>query len=144
MLMTSIILLEGLKKTGEELSTQTLGKEPFQRILHEDDLNLLGAPAKLFHPYRMLIMKTLTLHGNVEFRQLKHNIPQITDARAQITDGNLAGHLRVLEKSGYIHCHKEVVNRKLRTSYEITTKGRKAFEQLKTLLNNFTKEDDST
>jgi len=72
-------------------------------------------------------MKTLTLHGNVEFRQLKHNIPQITD-------GNLAGHLRLLEKSGYIRCHKEVVNRKLRTSYEITAKGRNAFEQLITAL----------
>ena len=126
------------------MSTQTLGRKPSQRPFHEDDLALLVAPTKLFHPYRLLIMNTLKLHGNVEFRQLKHNIPQITDARAQITDGNLAGHLRVLEKSGYIHCHKEVVNRKLRTSYEITTKGRKAFEQLKTLLDNFTKEDDST
>jgi len=109
------------------LSTQTLGKKPSQKPFHEDDLELLAAPAKLFHPYRMLIMNTLKLHGNVEFRQLKHNIPQITD-------GNLATHLRVLEKSGYVRCHKEVVNRKLRTSYEITTKGRKTFGQLITAL----------
>ena len=105
------------------MSSQTLGRKPFQRPFGEDDLGLLRAPTKLFHPYRMLIMNTLKLHGNVEFRQLKHNIPKVTD-------GNLATHLGVLEKSGYIHCHKEVVNRKVRTSYEITAKGRKAFEHL--------------
>lgn len=109
------------------MSSQTLGRKPFQRPFDEDDLSLLAAPTKLFHPYRMLIMNTLKLHGNVEFRQLKYNIPQITD-------GNLATHLRVLERSGYIRCYKDVVNRKLRTSYEITAKGRKAFEQLITAL----------
>ena len=105
------------------MSTQKLGTKPFERLFDEDDLGLLVAPTKLFHPYRMLLMNTLKLHGNVEFRQLKYNIPQITD-------GNLATHLRVLERLGYIHCHKDVVNRKLRTSYEITAKGRKAFEHL--------------
>ena len=109
------------------MSFQTVRKELFERLFHKDDLEFLDAPTRLFHPLRLLIMKTLTLHGNVEFRQLKHNIPQITD-------GNLAGHLRLLEKSGYILCHKEVVNRKLRTSYEITAKGRKAFGQLITAL----------
>lgn len=104
------------------MSSQTIRRKPFRKLFH-DDLDLIGAPTKLFHPYRMLIMKVLILHGNVEFRQLKHNIPQITD-------GNLASHLRVLEKSGYVRCHKEVVDRKIRTCYEITGKGRKDFEQL--------------
>lgn len=72
-------------------------------------------------------MKTLMLHGTAEFRQLKYNIPEITD-------GNLASHLGVLEKLGYLRCHKEVVNRKLRTSHEITAKGRKIFEEFKTSL----------
>lgn len=70
------------------------------------------------------------LHGNVEFRDLRHNVPEITD-------GNLASHLRVLEKLKYVHFHKEIVNRKIRTSYEITEKGRKAFEQLTDSLHKF-------
>jgi DNA-binding HxlR family transcriptional regulator len=72
----------------------------------------------------MLIMKTLFLHGNAEFRQLRYAIPEMTD-------GNLASHLRVLESSGYVNCHKEIVERKLRTSYEITEKGKRSFVLLK-------------
>lgn len=63
------------------------------------------------------------LHGNVEFRQLKHSIPEITD-------GNLASHLRVLEELGCVDYHKEIVNRMPRTSYEITEKGRNAFRKI--------------
>jgi len=107
------------------LSVQTTKREDFQRLqaLAKDNADLISAPTKLFHPYRMIIMMALKLHGNVEFRQLKPNLPRITD-------GNLASHLGVLEKSGYVLCHKEVVNRKLRTAYEITEKGRKDFEKL--------------
>lgn len=105
------------------MSTQTTKRKPLQGLFLEDDFDLTEAPTKLFHPYRMIIMKALMLHGNVEFRQLKHNLPRITD-------GNLASHLGVLEKSGYVLCHKEVVKRKLRTSYEITKKGRNDFRQL--------------
>lgn len=102
---------------------QSLRGKSLKKRFSEDYLGLINAPTKLFHPYRLLIMKTLVLHGSVEFRQLRYNIPEITD-------GNLASHLGVLEKLGYIRCHKEIVNRKLRTSYEITGKGRKDFEQL--------------
>lgn len=106
------------------MSIQTTKRKPFHGFFLEDDFDLISAPIKLFHPYRMIIMKAIMLHGNVEFRQLKHNIHGITD-------GNLASHIGVLEKSGYVRCHKEVVKRKLRTSYEITKKGRKDFRQLK-------------
>lgn len=98
------------------------GNHPKER-LPEDNFDLIKAPTKLFHPYRLLIMKTLKLHGNVEFRQLKYNIPDITD-------GNLASHLGVLEKLGYIQSQKEIENRKLRTSYEITKKGMKDYQKL--------------
>jgi DNA-binding HxlR family transcriptional regulator len=106
------------------LSYQTIGRKRFEKLIREDYLDLIDIPAILFHPYRMLIMQALILHGNVEFRQLKYAIPEMTD-------GNLASHLRVLERSGYVHCHKEIVDRKLRTSYEITENGRKSFERLK-------------
>lgn len=105
------------------MSCQTVRRKRF-KLFREDYLDLIDAPPVLFHPYRMLIMQTLILHGNAEFRQLRYTIPEITD-------GNLASHLRILERSGYVHCHKEIVERKLRTSYEITENGRESFERLK-------------
>ena len=120
---TIYFLGKGQERVRKKLYHQSIRGKPIEKLFPEDYLDLINAPTKLFHPYRLLIMKTLVLHGNVEFRQLRHNIPEITD-------GNLASHLGVMEKTGYVHCHKEIVNRKLRTSYEITEKGRKDFEQL--------------
>ena len=121
---TQISTSRGNQKNGlVKLSNQMLKGKRSNTLLSEDYLALLNAPPKLFHPYRLLIMQTLMLHGSVEFRQLRHSIPEITD-------GKLASHLRVLEKLGYVHCHKEIVRRKLRTSYEITEEGRKDFERL--------------
>jgi len=105
------------------LSIQKTGRKPSKSPVPEDYLDLVNAPTKLFHPYRLLIMQTLMFSGNVEFRQLKHSIPGITD-------GNLASHLRVLEELGYVGYHKEIVNRMPRTSYEITEEGRGAFREI--------------
>jgi DNA-binding HxlR family transcriptional regulator len=109
------------------LACETLGKKGFEGLIREDYIDLMKSPTMLFHPYRLIIMQTLSYHGNVEYRELKHSIPEITD-------GNLASHLRVLENSGYLRCHKEIVGRKPRTSYEITEKGRKSFEEMKNSL----------
>jgi DNA-binding PadR family transcriptional regulator len=46
-----------------------------------------------------------------------------------VTDGNLATHLKSLEKSRYISFEKEFVNRKPRTKYYATEQGRKAFQK---------------
>jgi len=73
---------------------------------------------KLFHPYRILILKILAAHGEVEFRELKHDL--------KLTDGNLAAHLGVLVHLGYLKPKKEIVGRKLRTSYVMTDEGLKA------------------
>jgi DNA-binding PadR family transcriptional regulator len=45
------------------------------------------------------------------------------------TDGNLASHLSALEKSEYVVVHKQFVGKKPNTSYSITQKGKKAFEE---------------
>jgi len=93
-------------------------------LIHEDYLDLMKASTVLFHPFRMIIMQTLSFHGSAEYRELRNSIPEMTD-------GNLASHLRVLEGCGYIRCHKEIVGRKLRTSYELTEEGRKSFAEMK-------------
>ena len=105
-------------------------------LVEEDYLALKKDPMVLFHPDRMIIMKALFHHRIVEFRQLKHNIPEITD-------GSLASHLKVLERLDYIKSHKEIIGRKLRTSYEITEYGRKIFRKFEHSLKAFVKSGDS-
>lgn len=86
------------------------------------DALIVKTPHKMFHPYRILILKILTTHGEAEFRELKHDL--------KLTDGNLATHLRVLENLGYLKPKKKIVDRKLRTSYVLTSEGLKAFRDL--------------
>jgi DNA-binding HxlR family transcriptional regulator len=74
-------------------------------------------------------------HGTAEFRQLKYTIPGITD-------GNLASHLKILEQSGYINVHKEIIDRKVRTAFEITEKGNQDFDKLQNALISFYSRDD--
>lgn len=69
---------------------------------------------------RLGIMSLLLAVEEAEFTFLKE--------RLQMTDGNLGAHLRKLEEAGYIAMKKEFVERKPRTSYRITEKGRRAFE----------------
>ncbi len=44
-----------------------------------------------------------------------------------VTDGNLASHLKALEKVEYIDVEKQFVGRKPNTQYSTTQAGRKAF-----------------
>ena len=83
------------------------------------DTLVAALPSKLFDPYRILILKILATHGEAEFRELRHDL--------QLTYGNLAAHLRVLEDLRYVKGKKEIVDRKLRTSYTITKEGLRAF-----------------
>jgi DNA-binding MarR family transcriptional regulator len=45
------------------------------------------------------------------------------------TDGNLATHLTVLEKAGYVAVEKDFVGKKPRTRLSLSRDGRKAFER---------------
>ena len=46
----------------------------------------------------------------------------------EVTDGNLASHLKALEKEQYIDVHKQFVGRKPNTTYEVTKTGNNAFK----------------
>jgi DNA-binding MarR family transcriptional regulator len=46
----------------------------------------------------------------------------------QVTDGNLASHLKALEESGFIKVQKGFVGRKTNTTYSVTKAGEKAFK----------------
>lgn len=79
---------------------------------------------------RLGIMTLLVARGGIDFNTLK--------ASLNLTDGNLATHLRKLEEAGYITQDKSIVSRKTLTRIVLTEMGRSAFirylDAMKTLL----------
>jgi DNA-binding MarR family transcriptional regulator len=70
---------------------------------------------------RLGIMSTLMVNAEINFNDLKELI--------NVTDGNLASHIRSLEDSGYIKVKKGFIGRKTNTTYAVTKSGEKAFQQ---------------
>ena len=68
---------------------------------------------------RIGIMSALMVEDSQSFNDLK--------ALLDVTDGNLASHLKTLEESGYIKVSKGFIGRKTNTLYSITKAGEKAF-----------------
>ena len=64
-------------------------------------------------------MSVLMVNESVNFNTLKDLL--------QLTDGNLATHLKSLEDAGYISVTKEFIGRKPNTLYTATADGKKAF-----------------
>ncbi len=69
---------------------------------------------------RISIMSVLMANSQASFNTLKEIL--------ELTDGNLASHLKYLEKEKYISVDKSFVNRKPNTVYSATQAGRSAFE----------------
>ena len=70
---------------------------------------------------RLGIMSALMVNEWVEFKVLKELLGA--------SDGNLASHLKALEKHEYIEVRKMFVGRKPQTSYKVTLLGEKAFKK---------------
>ena len=68
---------------------------------------------------RLGIMSALVVNDYLDFNSLK----ELLDA----TDGNLATHLKSLERRKYVTYKKEFLDRKPNTKYSVTNEGRKAF-----------------
>ncbi|QMU30904.1 winged helix-turn-helix domain-containing protein [Adhaeribacter radiodurans] len=69
---------------------------------------------------RLGIMSVLLVQEKVDFNTLKETL--------QLTDGNLASHLRALEEAEYLRVEKQFVGRKPNTTYYPTYAGSKAFK----------------
>lgn len=69
---------------------------------------------------RLGIMAALLVEEGLDFNALK--------ALLEVTDGNLASHLRALEEAQYIDTQKAFIGRKPNTRYSITNEGRSAFQ----------------
>jgi len=84
---------------------------------------------KLFESrVRLGIMSVLIVNDTFNFNSLKDTL--------DVTDGNLASHLRALEENGLIKVSKQFLGKKPNTIYSLTDKGRNLFrEHLKALEN---------
>jgi DNA-binding MarR family transcriptional regulator len=69
---------------------------------------------------RLQIMSVLVVNERYDFNSLKELLG--------VTDGNLASHLKGLEKEAYISVNKSFLGRKPNTNYEATAKGKQAFK----------------
>jgi len=70
---------------------------------------------------RLGIMSALVVNEYFDFNSLKELL--------EVTDGNLASHLKSLEKSKYVTFKKEFLGRKPNTKYSATDEGREAFKK---------------
>ena len=64
-------------------------------------------------------MSVLMVNDWVDFKQMKEVLG--------VSDGNLASHIKALEKVAYVEVRKQFVGRRPQTSYRATITGRKAF-----------------
>jgi len=70
---------------------------------------------------RLGIMSILSVNEYADFNTMKQLM--------ELTDGNLASHLKALEGLGYIQSTKQFIGRKPNTQYHITEEGRKSFQE---------------
>jgi DNA-binding HxlR family transcriptional regulator len=81
---------------------------------------------------RLQIMSVLVANENYDFNSLK--------VLLEVTDGNLASHLKALEKEEYILVNKTFIGRKPNTQYAVSEKGRSAFIKHLEALENLIKQ----
>lgn len=65
---------------------------------------------------RLRIMSVLAVNTSYDFNSLKELL--------QVTDGNLASHIKALEKESYISVKKSFIGKKPNTQYAATKKER--------------------
>ena len=74
--------------------------------------------ALLHHRMRLGLVSALAAAESLTFNELK--------ALLETSDGNLSVHARKLEGAGYVTCNKTFENRRPRTDYRLTARGRQA------------------
>ena len=84
--------------------------------------NIISKLNKYFEcSIRLGIMSILSVNESADFNTMKQLM--------ELTDGNLASHLKALETIGYIQSSKQFIGRKPNTQYMITEEGRKSFKE---------------
>ena len=81
---------------------------------------------------RLGIMSVLVVNDFITFNHFKELL--------NLTDGNLATHLKSLEDAHFVSVKKEFIGRKPSTSYAVTDAGRNAFNEHLNALERFLKQ----
>jgi len=81
---------------------------------------------------RLQVMSVLVANERYDFNALKELL--------NATDGNLASHLKALEKEEYIVVYKTFLGRKPNTQYAASVKGKEAFGKHLDALENLIRE----
>lgn len=68
---------------------------------------------------RLGIMSALMVNSSMSYNEMKEIL--------NITDGNLASHVKSLEDNGFIKVQKGFIGKKTNTTYSVTKAGEKAF-----------------
>jgi DNA-binding MarR family transcriptional regulator len=76
-------------------------------------------------------MSALAANETLDFNSLKEYL--------EVTDGNLASHIKALEKEEFIGVEKSFIGKKPNTRYYITNSGKKAFDEHLEALEKFIK-----
>ena len=76
-------------------------------------------------------MSALAVNDMLDFNTIKELL--------DLTDGNLASHIKSLEKEGYISSEKSFVGKKPNTRYYMTKEGKASFENHLTALEEIIK-----
>jgi DNA-binding MarR family transcriptional regulator len=82
---------------------------------------------------RLGIMSALMVNDHLDFSALKEFL--------EVTDGNLATHLKALEKEAFVESRKSFIDRKPNTAYRVTAAGRAAFEEHLRILERLIRKD---
>ncbi|MGK7396557.1 MAG: winged helix-turn-helix domain-containing protein [Candidatus Cyclobacteriaceae bacterium M3_2C_046] len=83
-------------------------------------ISIIGLHKAFESRIRLGIMSALAVNDTLDFNALKEFL--------EVTDGNLASHLKALEKEDFIGVKKTFVGRKPNTRYFMTREGKKAFD----------------
>ncbi len=94
-------------RTSSSGTVASPGADELDRLVHER--------------VRLGIVSALAANDALTFAELRDVL--------RTTDGNLSVHARKLEEAGYIRVTKGFEDRKPRTEYRLTPKGRRALEQ---------------
>ncbi len=70
---------------------------------------------------RLGIMSILSVNDSADFNTIKELL--------DVTDGNLASHMKALEANEYVVAHKQFIGRKPNTKYSITELGKRSFQE---------------
>ena len=85
------------------------------------DESPLGLDRLIHERLRLGIVSALAVNPSLSFNDLKRLM--------KTTDGNLSVHARKLEEAHYVTCDKSFEGRVPKTSYALTSQGRRALER---------------